>query len=343
MVDNFGQLPLLDHHSLTLRDIAPVFQGEIALVFLDSGERFFVMRGELEDKTKKEWENYGIIIENWKGSTIVSLESIDQELLRNSLRFSLKSIFPASGGSIRMQNFKTTMYFNQRKLSLTIPENNDFKARRPDNLPETTIVWASFSENEPSLSLLLWGLNFDSDTQVLFQRLLTEKTGDITLILDEFGIGYRIRLEKGVESQLLSEILQKAAMFSIPHTTVASLFDGTLVEEMRLEKGRVDMSIQEADDLVQFQAKTSVQTIFAETSEIETIITNRESLLRLPEIQSFQIVESNQCLDTRGAFLNNKLLSDWVMISSDSWNPTLQYINLANFSVIFKNHLTLCW
>ncbi len=111
------------------------------------------------------------------------------------------------------------------------------------------------------------------------RALLAGQSGDLILIKDEQGVGYRLTVHERIDSQVLAKVLQASVALTSPTTKTVPLPDGSYVDELEADPAGVTMSVEELNDGVFIKADQGDLHLRARQGAKETVITNREVLL----------------------------------------------------------------
>lgn len=334
---HLSQAPLLNDKPLTLLDLLPYIHREVAYVTLTDGSHQIAFTSKIPDDEAKTLQNMGILITKGNGLTILSEATVSAPIEwkpRMSLVFG--SIWPGFAGEAKLDGRNVVVRLHGNGISL-----GDFGLFAPKlpTLPSLTIAWMPFDANTSNTGSYIQNLtSFGLNQQMM--TLISGHSGSLLLTKDDAGIGYRLLVNAGIESQALTSLLQSSMTLATPTTQTLTLPDGTLVDELHTDVALVNMKVEETAKGVVVSADEGDLHLRAIKTDHETIITNRESLLDLTKID--QKLQTSCAASGTGIVLTNqfsKLVDAETFVNSSAG----AFMRLFNQVVISGSKIKFCW
>ncbi len=308
LVKHFSDIELVSNRPITTETLAPDIGREVTLYFdFDAGTHSVAFSGQVDEKTQALWKSYGVSVTSERGFTFLS-ESDAIIPKKKSASFHLAAALPHNVGVVLNDGNRGSAWYSNNKLSFNVYTSIDNEVK---NLPTSTIAMTQV-DHWPG-----------------FEAYGVQAGGSALLVSDENGIGYKISIKQGLETQMLAKLVQDLALRGVPGITTVSLPDTSTAAEIRLDPKSVDVQISEQNGKVSIKASTKNGAIFASQSENTTIISNRE---RLVDAQ-----------DTNGFYLAPKRLLESGVPLDDRWQRKLSFVKNVLTISIFKGQIAICW
>lgn len=329
LAELLGNTPVLPGRPLTMESIAPFIRGEAAIVFKADGDRLFVFRGQVDEPIKTRWSSLGIVVLEADGATVIATEPIDISGWSFAPRLHLRAVIPGFAGQWRSEGQSHPVFESGSCLALKTPKNGIFQQKQPQ-FPGNLIAWVPFSSgtNKPSSILTAYLPLMIADE---LNALLKNASGDVGLTKLDDGLGFRLVLNQATESQILAEILQKAAAIKSVNTSTVELSDGSFVDELRTDPDRIQVSVAEENGGTVIKASHDGVELTAVTADNQTIITNRTELLDLTDSRE------------RGAIVWTDQIADLASSALINYDPSIIWLKSAEKITITTRSLDVCW
>ncbi len=334
--EHLGTIPLLPGRFLTLQTILPNVRGEAGVIGLADGSRIVAYRGVLSEQEEKDYRSYGIAVKKEGNSILLATDEAAFATIGDpGTHFGISSVLPGFSGFWREAHQTHGLYRSASGLrggflSLFLP--------KLPHLPSETVAFVHFSAENQAISSYL-SILAGSGVSESLRALLGGKSGDLLLVSDEQGVGYRLTVHERIDSQVLAKVLQASVALASPTTKTVPLPDGSYVDELEADPAGVVMSVEELADGVFIKADQGDLHLRARQGVKETVITNREALLVASEDDHLKLTCG---MKAENLVLSAKLAA-LLQMESTSADVVLGSMHNVKELLISAKKFSICW